>query len=208
MKAAVQLRKPKASYHHGDLRGALVAAALKIAETDGPDAVTFSALARTLGVTQAAPYRHFADREALLTAAATEAFGQFSESLRAAVARPSRRTPLARLAQAYLDFGRGRGGLYRLMYAARLVERSSVGSPLQRAVEDGFLSLLDLFGPPDQDAARQAVALKLWAALHGVVMLSEQGLLPLKVRKLTADALAERFVRDAEQEAATLGTAG
>jgi len=196
--SAAPTRKPRDAYHHGDLRGALIQAAVRCAESGGPEAVSFSALARTLGVTQAAPYRHFADRDELLAAAAAEAFRMMQSELRRAVARPSRRSPLARLARAYLAFGTRRVGLYRLMYAGRLIERAPVGSELQRAVEDGFLNTLDLFGPPEADAARQRIALKLWASIHGVVMLADQGLLPLKVRKLTAEELVDQVVRDAE----------
>ncbi len=204
MKPSARDRKPGNAYHHGDLRDALITAALRMAEANGPEAVSFSALARELGVTQAAPYRHFADRDALLTAAAAAAFRIFATSLREAVAKSSRRTPLERMAHAYLKFGRERAGLYRLMYAARLVERSTVGSELQRAVEDGFLSILDHYGPATNAPARENAALKFWAALHGVVMLADQGLLPLKVRKLTAEDLAAAYVADAERDLAAL----
>ena len=63
--AAAPSRKPRDAYHHGGLRDALVDAAIQAAEAGGPEAVSFSALARALGVTQAAPYRHFADRDEL-----------------------------------------------------------------------------------------------------------------------------------------------
>ena len=197
MNASRQPRKPARAYHHGDLREALVVAALRMAEATGPETVSFSALARELGVTQAAPYRHFADREALLAAAAAEAFRIFAATLRAAMAISTRRSALERMAHAYLKFGRERAGLYRLMYAA-------VGSELQRAVEDGFLSMLDYYGSATNAAARETVALKFWAALHGAVMLGDQGLLPLKVRKMTAEDLAAAFVRDAERDIAAL----
>ncbi len=206
MSAAVHARKPAKAYHHGDLSDALVAAALRAAEADGPEAVSFSALARELGVTQAAPYRHFADRDALLAAAAAEAFHIFAGTLRTAIAKSSKRTPLERMARAYLTFGQERAGLYRLMYGARLVERSAVGSTLQRAVENGFLSMLDLYGPAADAKARETIALKFWAALHGVVMLADQGFLPLKIRKLTAEELAAAYVRDAERDIAALTT--
>lgn len=208
MSAFAQTRRPGKAYHHGDLSEALVAAALRMAEAEGPEAVSFSALARELGVTQAAPYRHFEDRDALLTAAAAVAFALFAETLRQAVARASKRTPLERMAQAYLKFGRERAGLYRLMYSARLVERSAVGSGLQRAVEDGFLSMLDLYGPATAPKAREMVGLKFWAALHGVVVLADQGFLPLKIRKVTADDLAASYVRDAERDVAALTRGG
>jgi AcrR family transcriptional regulator len=74
-------RKPLNTYHHGDLRDALVRAALQEAELGGPEAINISALAKKLGVSQPAPYRHFADREALLSAVTAEAFRQFNATL-------------------------------------------------------------------------------------------------------------------------------
>ena len=70
-------RKALNAYHHGDLRDALVQAALHQVELGGPEAISISALAKTLGVSQPAPYKHFADRETLLTAVTAEAFRQF-----------------------------------------------------------------------------------------------------------------------------------
>src|SRR5689334_13149884 len=98
-------RKPHNTYHHGDLRDALVQAALREAEQGGPEAISIKALAKKLGVSQPAPYRHFADREALLHAVTAEAFRQFNVILRAAIDKPSKHSKLSRFAQAALDFG-------------------------------------------------------------------------------------------------------
>ncbi len=64
----------KPAYHHGDLKSALITAALAAVEQDGPDAVSLRDLAQSLGVSRAAPYRHFADRDALLAAVAAQGF--------------------------------------------------------------------------------------------------------------------------------------
>src|SRR5579864_4715994 len=97
-------RKPHNTYHHGDLRDALVQAALREAEQGGPEAISIKALAKKLGVSQPAPYRHFADREALLQAVTAEAFRQFNATLRESITKPSRRSKLSRFAQATLAF--------------------------------------------------------------------------------------------------------
>ena len=81
-------RKPVNTYHHGDLRDALVQAALVEAEQGGPEAISLKALAKQLGVSQPAPYRHFADREALLEAVTAEAFRQFNAVLRESISKP------------------------------------------------------------------------------------------------------------------------
>src|ERR1700730_12704915 len=115
-------RKPLNTYHHGDLRDALVQAALHEVELGGPEAVNISALAQELGVSQPAPYRHFADREALLTAVTAESFRQFSAGLRESITRPSKRSKLSRLAQAGPALGLRRNIHYRFMFAPRVVE--------------------------------------------------------------------------------------
>src|SRR6267143_2730049 len=68
-----KLRRPK-RYHHGDLPRALLDAALRIVETQGTEALTLRAAARSAGVSQAAPYRHFTNKEAILAAVAEEGF--------------------------------------------------------------------------------------------------------------------------------------
>src|SRR5262249_26294070 len=89
------LRKPETAYHHGDLREALVRAALKEAEQGGPESISIKALAKKLGVSQPAPYRHFADRDALLQAATAEAFREFNAVLREALNEPSKHSKLS-----------------------------------------------------------------------------------------------------------------
>ena len=108
------VRKALNAYHHGDLRDALVQAALQEVELGGPEAINISALAKKLGVSQPAPYKHFADRETLLTAVTAEAFRQFSAMLRASIVKPSKRSKLSRFAQLTLDFGLRRNGGRRL----------------------------------------------------------------------------------------------
>src|SRR5215467_15016543 len=120
-------RKPQNTYHHGDLRDALVQAALKEAEQGGPEAISIKALAKDLGVSQPAPYRHFADREALLQAVTAEGFRQFNAILREATGKPSKRSKLSRFAQATLAFGLQRNGIYRLMFASRTMACSPKG---------------------------------------------------------------------------------
>ena len=93
-------RKPVNTYHHGDLRDALVQAALAEVDHGGPEAISIKALAKQLGVSQPAPYRHFADREALLEAVTAEAFRQFNAVLRESVSKPSKHSRLSRIARA------------------------------------------------------------------------------------------------------------
>ena len=82
-------------YHHGDLRRVLIDAALKLAEEDGPEAVSVREAARRAGVSPGAPFRHFDSRAALMTAVAEEAQRRFRAEIEAALKEPAR-DPLKR----------------------------------------------------------------------------------------------------------------
>ncbi len=187
-------RKPLNTYHHGDLRDALVEAALREVERAGPEAVSISALAKKLGVSQPAPYRHFADREALLAAVTAAAFRQFSAALRQSIGKPSRRSKLSRLASATLDFGLRRNGVYRLMFASRIMACAPKDTELHAAAMETFDLVLEAMEAPAVGFLRERHALKIWAALHGVVMLAEQGLLTGQVAHVTREELVEDIV--------------
>ncbi|MGP8119213.1 MAG: TetR/AcrR family transcriptional regulator [Xanthobacteraceae bacterium] len=187
-------RKPLNTYHHGDLRDALVEAALHEVERAGPEAVSISALAKKLGVSQPAPYRHFADREALLAAVTAAAFRQFSAALRQSIGKPSRRSKLSRLASATLDFGLRRNGVYRLMFASRIMACAPKDTELHAAAMETFDLVLEAMEAPAVGFLRERHALKIWAALHGVVMLAEQGLLTGQVAHVTREELVEDIV--------------
>jgi AcrR family transcriptional regulator len=188
------LRKPLNTYHHGDLRDALVQAALREAERGGPEAISIKALARELGVSQPAPYRHFADRDALLTAVTAEAFRQFSAMLRQEIAKPSKRSKLLRLAQATLAFGLRRNGIYRLMFASRVMACAPDGSELHDAGKETFELVVEAMEAPAVGMLRERAALKIWAALHGMVMLAEQGLLTGEIAQTSREELVDDIV--------------
>jgi AcrR family transcriptional regulator len=163
-------------------------------------------------VSQPAPYRHFADREALLAAVTAEAFRQFSAVLRESIERPSKRSKLSRFAQATLAFGLRRNGIYRLMFASRTMACASKGSELHAAAMETFALVLDALEAPAVGLLRERFALQIWAALHGVVMLAEQGLLTGEIAKTTREELVEDIVQQTKMalslaiEAAAGGT--
>jgi AcrR family transcriptional regulator len=192
------LRKPVNTYHHGDLRDAMVRAALQEAERGGPEAISIKALAKKLGVSQPAPYRHFADREALLIAVTAEAFRQFTAVLREAVRKPSKRSKLSRIARATLDFGLSRNGLYRLMFVSRTKAGAPAGSELHQATRETFALLLQTLGPPVPGYLRERHALTIWTAVHGVVMLAEQGMLTGEAAHISIEELVEGIVQQTE----------
>lgn len=195
-------RKPPSAYHHGDLRSALIAAAIVQVERDGPESVSLNALAKRLHVSQAAPYRHFRSREELLTAVAAEAYDRLNEEMRVALEKAPAASKLKRAAHAYLQIGVQNRGLYRLMYASDLVDQADVGSDLQIAVEAGFQIWLTAFDDALPLAARERIALRMWVALHGIVSLTDQGFLPLKVRKTRPEELVDDLIRETKREIA------
>jgi AcrR family transcriptional regulator len=197
-------RKPVNTYHHGDLRDALVQAALAEAERGGPEAISIKALAKKLGVSQPAPYRHFADREALLQAVTAEAFRQFNTIMRGAIDKPSKRSKLSRFAQAALEFGLRRNGIYRLMFVSRAMACTTADSELHLAARETFALLVESFEAPKVGLLREQHALQIWAALHGVVMLAEQGLLTGQMAQITREQVLDNIV---EQTRAALMTA-
>jgi AcrR family transcriptional regulator len=188
------VRKPNNAYHHGELRGALIQAALQQAELGGAEAISISALAKQLGVSQPAPYKHFADREALLTAVTVEAFRQFLATLRAALAKQSKRSKLSRLAQATVEFGLRRGGLYRLMFVSRLTASAPKDSELHGVAMEIFALALEALETPAIGSLRERSAMTVWATLHGVVMLAEQGMFTGEIAQSSRSELVEEFV--------------
>ena len=119
----------KRAYHHGDLRAALLEAAASEIERHGFETLSLRQLAASIGVSRSAPYRHFADRDALLAALATRGFGEllerYNDGRRA-------RTPAARLracGRAYLELAANRPQLFRLMFASELLSDSAPPDP-------------------------------------------------------------------------------
>jgi AcrR family transcriptional regulator len=173
-------RKALNAYHHGDLRDALVQAALHEVELGGPEAISISALAKKLGVSQPAPYKHFADRA----------------MMRTAIEKPSKQSKLSRFAQLTLDFGLRRNGIYRLMFASRTMACAPKGSELHSAAMETFELLVEALEVPAVGLLRERSALKVWASLHGVVMLAEQGLLTGQVAHVSREELVEDIVQE------------
>jgi AcrR family transcriptional regulator len=181
-------------YHHGDLRQMLVGTGLAEVERVGAEAVSLAALAKSLGVSQAAPYRHFADREALLAAVAEEGFKSFAAALKTSIAGRSKRPALLLMAQAYVAFGLRHNGVYRLMFASRVLPNTPNDSALRNAAQQSFSLLVQTLPQSESPQAAARRALRIWTALHGVVMLAEQGILSGAARGVSLKALVEEIV--------------
>ncbi|MBX3271067.1 MAG: TetR/AcrR family transcriptional regulator [Sandaracinaceae bacterium] len=162
-------------YHHGDLRAALVEAALEALERDG-ELPSWRGLARTCGVSQSAPYRHFASLDALRVAVVVEGFRRLTEAIDAAKAREV--DPFARLAagtRAYIEFGRRNRALYGLMF--RLGSDAMRDRDAAAAGQAAFATLVEALGRCGvRDTLR--AALVTWTAQHGIVDMIRAGLHP------------------------------
>jgi AcrR family transcriptional regulator len=176
------------AYHHGNLRAALIVAAREALETMPPEAITLKSLAARLGVSQPAPYRHFGSREALLTAVAADGFERFRAQLAKAGAKAPDGKKFEACCLAYLAFGRANMGVYRLMFASRLVPTSGDG-PLGQAAAAAFNFLVEGLAHRILPDRVHATAVWVWSTLHGLVMLEAEGL--VKDRASSAEVIRQ-----------------
>lgn len=176
-------------YHHGDLRRALIDTALAMLTADQNWAFTLREVARRTGVSHAAPYKHFRDREELLRELARIGFVRLGEAMTTAISSDSAsaREKLVAGAQACIDFALRNSGLYRLMFSADADKTAD--QPLHDAAMDTFGILLRLLEDGQRDGSFQPVAISAqaaacWAQVHGLAMLAISGqLLEEKVGK-------------------------
>jgi AcrR family transcriptional regulator len=162
----------KATYHHGDLRAACVRAAMELLEESGEPSLSLRAVARRAGVSPAAPYRHYADRDALVSAVAAVGYRELAEQLAAAHPSPSTPAQLASVAVAYVQFALERPALFRIMFGEpcdrdndeRVAATAAVSLYVRAIVERVF---------PDADA--EALATAIWALVHGLAFLHLDG---------------------------------
>jgi AcrR family transcriptional regulator len=179
---------PKATYHHGDLRAALVRAAIELLEESGETELSLRAVARRAGVSPAAPYRHYADREALASAVAAVGYHELAERLAAAHPSPSTPEQLASVAIAYVQFALERPALFRIMFGEpcdrdndeRVAATAAVSAYVRSIVERTF---------PYADADADALATAIWALVHGLAFLHLDG----KLDSSTPSVIAERI---------------
>ncbi len=158
-------------YHHGDLRAALIGAALDLLAEDGAEALSLRAVARRAGVSAMAPYRHYADKEALLAAAAAHGFAGLGAALRLADQTASPGRALVAQAIAYVRYALANPALFRLMFAPK-----RAGHPALEAAGDAtFAVLAERVARETPDADREARAIGCWSLAHGMALLFLDG---------------------------------
>lgn len=174
-------KRPERGYHHGDLKEALVRAALELIAEKGPFGFTFADAARWAGVSPAAPYRHFSDRDELMADVAKRGFELFEQALNKAwdEGKPEPIAAFERIGKAYLAFARKEPAYYSAMFEA--------GVPLNKNAElraAGDRAFAVLRTAAEQIAARASdgkrppaamMALHVWALSHGIASLFARG---------------------------------
>ncbi|MBF6368163.1 TetR/AcrR family transcriptional regulator [Nocardia puris] len=160
------------SYHHGDLPNALVHAAVELLEEGGATELSLRAAARRAGVSTAAPYRHFADRDALLSAVAAVGYRELTADLGAAHPAPATPEGLAAIATTYVRFALTRPGMFRAMFAEPCDPTSPERVAATEAISE-YVGHLAQEAFPDSDV--DAMATALWALVHGLAFLHLDG---------------------------------
>jgi AcrR family transcriptional regulator len=173
-------KKPHDQYHHGDLRRALLQAAVRTIQKQGFDALTLRAVGSELGVSRSALYRHFADKAALLTAVASEGFRMLRADLLSAWQGGGKgRAGFEAMGEAYVRFARANPYHYRVMFGSGF-ELNAADPELAETGSAAYAALLDaLVEQQSQGLVRrddpQTQANFVWATVHGVAMLAIDG---------------------------------
>jgi AcrR family transcriptional regulator len=164
-------------YHHGDLRSAMITAAGRMLERDGPEAISFRAIARAVGVSQTAPYNHFESKEHLLAVVAAAGFRELEASQRATAARAvTDEDRIKALGCDYVRFACARPQRYRLMFGVGVEdwraypELAQAMEPSYRPIREAIAARLDSVGRGSPEAVAIA-AVAAWALVHGLSML-------------------------------------
>lgn len=196
-KAKSSGRDPKrksAAYHHGDLRRALLDATLTLIEADGPEGFTLRAAAKAAGVSDAAPYHHFSDKDGLLAAVAEEGFVKLYDEMRtAAEATTSAKDAARAMGAAYVVFAATHPAHFRVMAGRRArqkAEHPELFEAASRAFEIVRDSLMSSLADEEVELPMEQVVFGSWALVHGLAFLAIDGHLgaigqdPERVRSL------------------------
>jgi AcrR family transcriptional regulator len=168
-------------YHHGNLKEALVRAALDLIAQKGPAGFTFADAARWAGVSAAAPYRHYRDREDLLSDVARRGFEQFEQQLTAAWndGKPDPQAAFEKMGKAYLAFARSEPAFYSAMFEAGIPlnanpELNAAGDRAFAVVRNACEAIAVLL-PKEKRPPALMMALHIWALSHGIASLFARG---------------------------------
>lgn len=162
---------PRAAYHHGNARSALIEAAGSLLEKNGAAGLSLRQLAEHAGLSRQAPYNHFADKAALLAELVRDGYERLGARTRASAAQGLEPTEqLAAAADAYIGFGQEHPALFRLMFGREFVDLAE-HSAAQAAATAARAELSAIIGAMAPEAAVQATTLVAWSLVHGYTSL-------------------------------------
>ena len=158
-------------YHHGDLRRALVDAARRLLEAEGPSALSLRAVAREAGVSPAAPYHHFKDKAELLDAVAQEGWEMVSGLMADAKSKAEGLHQLTALGIAYVCFARDNPALYRVMYDATR-DKEALPEGMSENKDSAYCMVRDTMiehgADPSQETHLELATVAAWCGAHGL----------------------------------------
>ncbi|MFW7267098.1 TetR/AcrR family transcriptional regulator [Gluconacetobacter sp. Hr-1-5] len=167
----------KVAYHHGDLRAALIAEGLRLLAERDVDSLSLREVARGVGVSATSVYRHFPDKEALLTALALEGLVRLGVAQRAAQAAGDGCSGFAATGRAYVRFALANPALFRLIFASPVLAPVKAAGKLDSEVATLLQSNAAMVAAQrGGEAATRAI--EAWALVHGLAMLMLDGQLP------------------------------
>lgn len=173
-------KKPVERYHHGDLRRALLDEALRTIQAHGASHLTLRAVGERLGVSRSALYRHFADKQALLAAAACEGFRMLRQAVADAWEHNEHgRTGFEAMAKSYVQFAVGHPSHYRVMFGG-FIESATKHEDLMGEARAAFQVLVDAIVDQQNNGLIRRddpvlIARFTWALVHGISMLVIDG---------------------------------
>jgi AcrR family transcriptional regulator len=181
----------KDGYHHGDLRAGLVEAARALVEEKGPEKLSLSDACRAAGVSTAAPYRHFPDKDALLFAVAQEGMERQAAMMREAAARHplGSDAAIASIGRAYVDFAQREPGVFKLMFSLTRGHADEAALVAKGEATFGIVlsQIAARFGREATDPEVLTTGFKLWTFVHGLSFL----LIDDKLGKMNLQALVD-----------------
>lgn len=206
-RAVLDTDEPRRAYHHGDLRNALIEAAVTLARENGPEAVVLREAARRSGVSPAAAYRHFADHAALVEAVKHRAFDELTAAMQAELATigdadslAAAQARLRAIGATYVRFALAEPGLFRLAFDRRdappppyLGQWQNVAYRLLAETIDALVA----HGAIDSERRRYS-EIAVWSAVHGLATLLVNGHLramPDEEREAALERLIEMVLR-------------
>lgn len=179
----------KRGYHHGDLRSALLGEGLRLLAERDAESLSLREVARNVGVTATSVYRHFPDKNALMTALAREGLSRLAAAQHAAADAARDGESFAATGRAYVRFALANPALFRLIFASPVLagdrKRDAEESEAMTFLRQNAAAAVDR---DIEDPAAKVEAARAWSLVHGLAMLMLDGQIPVD------DALIDRVV--------------